>query len=81
MDDFLKLPSCRKCGKKLKEIPSSEAIIPLEVVLRTLPYGVHPSLLRHFECPDKHGGVVVIPKMSDEEREREIKNRKHSIVH
>jgi hypothetical protein len=80
MDDFRKLPRCRKCGKKLREISSWEAVIPLEVVLHALPSSVHPSSLRHFECPDRHGGVVLIPAMRDEEREREMKKRKHDVV-
>jgi hypothetical protein len=80
MGEIDKLPPCRRCGKELKEVPSREAIIPLEVVLRALPRDIHPSSLRHFECPDRHGGVVLIPKMSDDERERAIKAHKQSVV-
>ena len=80
MVDISELPPCRICGKALEEIPSWEAIIPLEVVLRVLPRAVHPSLLRHFECPDRHGGVVMIPKASDEEKTEASKNRNKAAV-
>ena len=80
MDEIEKLPRCRVCGKKLKETPTWEAVIPLEVVLRALPRDIHPSSLRHFGCPDRHGGVVMIPKMSNAEREKAIKAHKQSVV-
>ena len=80
MVDISELPPCRICGKTLEEIPSREAIIPLEVVLRVLPHAVHPSLLRHFECPDRHGGVVMAPKVSEDERKQEDKNREKAVV-
>ena len=80
MDVISKLPHCQKCGKKMKEIASRQAIIPLEVVTRILPSSVHPSSLRHFECPEKHGSVVLIPAMNDDEREREMKKRKNYVV-
>ena len=80
MGDISKLPHCRICGRKLKEISSYEAIVPLELVMRTLPSSVHPSSLRHFECPEGHGGIVLMPAMDDDEREREMNKCKHHIV-
>jgi hypothetical protein len=80
MDDISELAPCRVCGKKLEEVSSWDAILPLEVVLRALPLYVHPSSLRHFQCPDKHGGVVLMPKMTDEERKQAIKIDKQRIA-
>jgi hypothetical protein len=80
MGDVNKLPLCRVCGKELKEVSFEEAIIPLEVVLRVLPRNVHLASLRHFECPDRHGGVVLMPKMGDDEREQAMQDRKHYSV-
>ena len=80
MDDIGKLPTCRRCGKEMKEISSREATIPLEVILRIIPFGVHPSSLRHFECPDKHAGAVLMPAMSNDEREHAAKMRRDYSV-
>lgn len=80
MSDVNKLPCCRVCGKEMKEVSLWEAMIPLEVVLRALPSGVHPAALRHFECPDRHGGAVLMPAMSDDERERAMRERKNYSV-
>ena len=73
VDDVNELPPCRICGRKLKEVSLSEENIPLELLMRTLPPFVQPSSLRHFQCPDRHGGVVLMPRMSDDERELAIK--------
>lgn len=80
MDDVIKLPFCRVCGKEMEEISFREAMVPLEVVLGALPCDVHPSTLRHFECPDRHGGAVLMPKMGSDERERAMKERRHDSV-
>lgn len=80
MSDVNKLTFCRVCGKKMKEISFNKAIVPLEVVLRALPCSVHPSTLRHFECPDRHGGVVLMPAMSDDERKRAMRERNRYSV-
>jgi hypothetical protein len=77
MDVISKLPHCRKCGKKMKEIVSQKATIPWEIMLGTLAYGVHPSSFWIFECPDKHGGAILIPNMYDES---ELTTKKRYIV-
>ncbi len=61
MDDTSKAPHCRKCGKRMKEIASQGAVIPFDVVLKTLKYFVHPSSFWYFRCPDEHGGAIQIP--------------------
>jgi hypothetical protein len=80
MSDENELPICRVCGKEMKEVSLWEAIIPLEVALRGLPVGIHPASLRHFACPDRHGGAVLMPALSDDERERAMRARKHYSV-
>ena len=80
MSDLNKLPHCRVCGKEMEEISFHEAMIPLEVLLRALPFGIHPASLRHFACPDRHGGAVLMPAMSDHDRAQAMKERKHYSV-
>jgi len=80
MNDVRKLTRCRICGTRMKEVSSHEATIPLEVVMRALPSCVDPSSIRRFECPNKHGSVVLIPTLTDEEREHAMKERKHYLV-
>jgi hypothetical protein len=80
MNDVSKLTRCRVCGKRMKEKSAQEADIPLEAVRRMLPSHVDLSAIRRFECPNKHGGVVLIPAMTEEEREQALRERKHYTV-
>ena len=80
VDDINELPPCRICGKKLKEVSLFAENIPLEMLMRALPPNVQPESLRHFRCPDKHGGVVLMPRMSDEERELAIKMHEARVM-
>lgn len=80
MNDVSKLTRCRICGKRMKEVSSQEATVPSEVVMRMLPSFVDPSSIRQFECPNRHGRVVLIPAMTDEERDRAMKEPKHYMM-
>ena len=49
---------CKVCGRKMVETSMWDAPIPPELVVRLIPYGLHPMSFRHFACPEKHAGIV-----------------------
>ena len=79
MDDYRKVPRCQKCGKLMKEIIyRKRVIIPFQVMLNTLCFGVHPIYFWYFRCPEKHMGAVLIPVTYTEGNE--TMKRKYYVV-
>jgi hypothetical protein len=68
MENMSKCLRCPKCGKKMKEIVSQEASRDWGVIRTTIPYYDYLLSLPHFECPEKHVGVILIPVTDDQIR-------------
>jgi hypothetical protein len=49
---------CKVCGRTMVETSMWDAPFPPELVVRLVPYGLHPMSFRHFACPKKHAGII-----------------------
>lgn len=78
MEEMSKQLRCPKCGKKMKKIASQEDLFPMGIMLSSIPDIEYLSTLRHFQCPEKHVGIILIPVMEfDKQKWDAMRSRRY----
>ena len=61
MEEMSKHLRCPKCGMKMKEIARQEDMFLIGPLVISIPDTEYLSTLKHYVCPEKHIGIIMIP--------------------
>ena len=72
MEEMSKHLRCPRCGKKMKKIASQKEMFPMGLMVSSIPDTEYLATLRHFQCPEKHVGIILIPVMEFNQRKLDM---------